>query len=136
MTLTDYNSKVANNFKDKRVINKTHQLLKKIVEHKTIRLWTLSDDKKEFDRNKRLIDNSLQSVLDEKKISEALIKHSVAKLQGNKRLYIFSDHSDSRKPYSKELENLGKVRDLNGNIKFNGVTARCITILINFQIFN
>jgi len=58
----------------------------------------------------------IKSVLDDKKSSKALIKNSVEKLSGNKRLYIFSDHSDSRKPYSKKLENLGKVRDLNGNI--------------------
>lgn len=69
-----------------------------------------------------MIDNSLKSVLDDKKISEALIKNSVEKLNGNKRLYIISDHSDSRKPYSKKLENLGKVRSLNGNI-INGYTT-------------
>jgi len=46
----------------------------------------------------------------------------VEKLSSNKRLYIFSDHSDIRKPYSKELENLGKVRDLNSNI-INGFTT-------------
>ena len=75
-----------------------------------------------------MIDGSLKSVLDDKKISEALIKNSVEKLSGNKRLYIFSDHSDSRKPYSKKLENLGKVRDLNGNI-INGYTTLGSVIL-------
>jgi len=69
-----------------------------------------------------LIDGSLKSVLDDKKISKALIKNSVEKLKGNKRLYIFSDHSDIRKQYSKKLENLGKVRDLKGNI-INGYTT-------------
>jgi len=69
-----------------------------------------------------LIDGSLKTVLDDKKISKALINNSVEKLKGNKRLYIFSDHSDNRKPYSKKLENLGKVRDLNGNI-INGYTT-------------
>ena len=69
-----------------------------------------------------MIDGSLKSVLDNKKISQALIDNSVEKLSSNKRLYIFSDHSDIRKPYSKELENLGKVRDLNSNI-INGFTT-------------
>ena len=69
-----------------------------------------------------MIDGSLKTVLDDKKISKALINNSVEKLKGNKRLYIFSDHSDNRKPYSKKLENLGKVRDLNGNI-INGYTT-------------
>jgi len=87
-----------------------------------MKLWTLSSNKQEFDRIKTLIDGSLKSVLDDKKISQALTSKSVEKLQGNKRIYIFSDHSDNRKPYSKKLENLGKVRDLNGNI-INGYTA-------------
>ncbi len=60
--------------------------------------------------------------MDDKKISKALIQNSVEKLKGNKRLYIFSDHSDNRKPYSKKLENLGKVRSLEGNI-INGYTT-------------
>jgi len=75
-----------------------------------------------------LIDGSLKSVLDNEKISKALIKNSVEKLSSNKRLYIFSDHCDSRKPYSKKLENLGKVRDLNSNI-INGFTTLGSVIL-------
>jgi hypothetical protein len=75
-----------------------------------------------------LIDGSLKSVLDNKKISKALIENSVEKLSSNKRLYIFSDHCDSRKPYSKKLENLGKVRDLNSNI-INGFTTLGSVIL-------
>ncbi|MDQ7061426.1 MAG: hypothetical protein Q9M43_09955 [Sulfurimonas sp.] len=69
-----------------------------------------------------MIDGRLNSVLDNEKISKALIDNSVEKLGSNKRIYIFSDHCDSRKPYSKMLENLGKVRDLNGNI-INGFTT-------------
>jgi len=93
-----------------------------------MRLWTFSDDKKEFDRNKNLINGNLKTVLDDKKISEALIKNSVEKLAGNKRVYILSDHSDIRKQYSTALENLGKVRDLNGNI-INGNTVLGSVIL-------
>jgi len=75
-----------------------------------------------------LIDGSSKSVLDEEKISKALIKNSVEKLNGHKRLYIFSDHCDIRKPYSKKLENIGKVRDLNSNI-INGFTTLGSVIL-------
>lgn len=75
-----------------------------------------------------MIDGSLKSVLDDKKISEALIKNSVEKLNNNKRIYIFSDSSDARKPYSSKLEKLGKVRDLQGNI-INGYTAEGSIIL-------
>lgn len=75
-----------------------------------------------------MINNKLNTVLDDKKISDALIKHSVEKLAGNKRLYIFSDHSDNRKPYSNKLENLGKVRSLTGSI-INGFTTLGSVIL-------
>jgi len=75
-----------------------------------------------------LIDGSLNSVLDNEKISKVLIENSVEKLNGNKRLYIFSDHCDIRKPYSSKLENIGKVRDLNGNI-INGFTTLGSVIL-------
>ena len=75
-----------------------------------------------------MIDGSLKSVLDNEKISKALIENSVEKLSSNKRLYIFSDHCDSRKPYSKKLENLGKARDLNSNI-INGFTMLGSVIL-------
>ena len=75
-----------------------------------------------------MIDGSLKNVLDEEKISKVLIENSVEKLNGNKRLYIFSDHCDIRKPYSNKLENIGKVRDLNGNI-INGFTTLGSVIL-------
>ena len=91
-------------------------------------MWTFSDDKKEFDRNKNLINGNLKTVLDDKKISDALIKNSVEKLAQNKRVYIISDHSDIRKQYSTALENLGKVRDLSGNI-INGNTVLGSVIL-------
>ena len=75
-----------------------------------------------------MINGNLKTVLDDKKISEALIKNSVEKLSGSKRVYILSDHSDIRKQYSTALENLGKVRDLNGNI-INGNTVLGSVIL-------
>jgi len=75
-----------------------------------------------------LIDNSLKSVLDDEKIANALVKHSVEKLCNNKRLYIFSDHCDIRKPHASKLENQGKVRTLSGNI-VNGYTTLNSVIL-------
>ena len=127
-TFNEYINRVNNKFKDKRIKNKVQSIFRKIIEFKTIRVWTLSDDKKEFDRNRNLINGNLKTVLDDKKISEALIQKSVEKLSGNKRVYILSDHSDIRKPYSSSLENLGKVRDLNGNI-INGNTILGSVIL-------
>ncbi|SEH06622.1 transposase [Candidatus Venteria ishoeyi] len=75
-----------------------------------------------------MIDNSLKSVLDDEKISNALIKNSVEKLCNNSRLYIFSDHCDIRKPHASKQENQGKVRTLDGKI-VNGYTTLNSVIL-------
>jgi len=69
-----------------------------------------------------MLDNSLKSVLDDKKISEALRDNSATKLKDKERLYVIGDHCDIRKGHSRKLENIGKVRDLNGNIT-NGYTT-------------
>ena len=69
-----------------------------------------------------MLDNSLKSVLDDKKVSKALLENSANKFSDRKRLFIIGDHCDIRKKYSKELENLGKVRDLDGNMT-NGYTT-------------
>ena len=76
-----------------------------------------------------MLDNSLKSVLDDKKISNALRDNSVEKLGKESKVYAISDHCDIRKEYSRELENLGKVRDLRGNI-INGYSSLG-TILLN-----
>ena len=69
-----------------------------------------------------MLENSLNTVLDEEKISKALRENSVKKLGDKKRVYAISDHCDIRKEYSRELESLGKVRDLKGNI-INGYSS-------------
>ena len=88
----------------------------------------MSKDRNEYERNKTLLDNSLNEVLDDKKISKALQENSIEKFAGKKRLYTASDHSDIRKPYSKKMENMGKVRDLNGNIINGFYSLATITI--------
>ena len=87
-----------------------------MVEYKTTRLWTFSDSKRDFEKNKNLINNKLKSVLDDKKISEALQKNSVEKFSNERRVYAIADHCDIRKEYSCEMENIGTVRDLNGQM--------------------
>jgi hypothetical protein len=56
MILGKYIFKVIKKFKNTRVVRKTENLLKKIVEKKTTKLWSISDNKNEFDRSKRLIE--------------------------------------------------------------------------------
>ena len=91
-------------------------MIKRIVEYKRPNIYAISEDRNEYDRSKTLLDNSLKEVLDDKKVSQALQENSIEKFRDVKRVYIPSDHCDIRKKYSKEMENLGKVRDLDGNI--------------------
>ena len=75
-----------------------------------------------------MLDNSLKSVLDEEKISQALRDNSASKLKDKTRLYAIGDHCDIRKKHSWKMENIGKVRDLNGNIT-NGYSTLGTVIL-------
>jgi hypothetical protein len=69
-----------------------------------------------------LLDNSLNEVLDDKKISEALKENSIEKFSGKKRLYLPSDHCDIRKKHSWKMENIGKVLDLDKKV-INGFST-------------
>lgn len=122
MKLSDYLSGVLSNFKDSRVIENVTELVQNIIEHKSIRLWSISEDKAEFERSKRLLDGSLKSVLDDKKISAAIRDHSVAGLGDEARLIVLHDPCDIRKEHAAVLEKLGKVRDLAGNL-INGYST-------------
>jgi hypothetical protein len=51
-----------------------------------------------------------------------LQENSVEKFSGKKRVYVPSDHCDIRKKHSWKMENIGKVRDLEGKI-INGFTT-------------
>ena len=93
-----------------------------MVEHKTPKIHAISSDRNEYERNKTLLDNSLKEVLDDKKVSQALQENSIEKFRDKRRVYALSDHCDIRKEHSWKMENLGKVRDLDGNI-INGFSS-------------
>ena len=56
------------------------------------------------------------------KINESLAERFIKNNADMSEAYLIHDPSDIRKPYSKKIENLGKVRDLNGNI-INGYSS-------------
>jgi hypothetical protein len=122
MTLLTYSGVLLSNFYDKRIIQNTKQMIQNIVENKSIRIWSNSKDKAEFDRHKSLLDGSLKSILDDKKISDALHKNGVNVLADSDHLILLHDPCDIRKEHSKGLENLGKVRSLDGDI-INGYST-------------
>ena len=105
------------------------RLFHKIVERKTIRLWSMSDDKAEFRKMRRLVGlDEAKNVIDNRQIRDALIANGVMRLADKDELLVLHDGSDIRKKYSKELESIGKVRDLDGHIingyhSFNSVAV-------------
>ncbi len=122
MKLFDYVDNLVSEFNDIRVVHKAKELVGKIIEHKTTKLWTISDDKAEYERYKSVLDGSLKSVLADEKIADALREKSVAAFDGHERLFLLHDPCDIRKEHAWKMENLGKVRDLNGKI-INGYSS-------------
>jgi len=118
MRLSTYLQGLLAHFTDARIVHNITGLAQKIVEHRSIRLWSISDDKAEFTRHKRLVDGSLNAVLDEPTLAEALreIGSREVRLSGDGPVVLLHDPSDIRKEYSAELECLGCVRSLNGRL--------------------
>lgn len=95
-----------------------------------MRLWTISEDKQEFDRMKSLVDGSLKHSLTSESLNGALPRHSRSLLEGSLHVACLHDGSDIRKEHSRSLENLGKVRSASGRIingyqTFNTVLVDC-----------
>lgn len=63
-----------------------------------------------------------KNVLNEQQIAAALLEHGITKLADENELLLIHDGSDIRKEYASQLENLGKVRDLDGDI-INGYSS-------------
>ena len=97
MKLSDYISELVTQFTDSRVVSNATNLVQKIVEHQSLRLWTISETKAEYERGQRWLDGSLKSVLDDEQIAEVLREKGVPGLGDEPRLYILHDPCDIRK---------------------------------------
>ena len=75
-----------------------------------------------------MLDNSLKEVLDNEKVSKVLQENSIEKFSNKKRVYVPSDHCDIRKKCSWKMENIGKVRDLEGRI-INGFSTLASVVI-------
>ncbi|MFH1633544.1 MAG: hypothetical protein ABIG63_05980 [Chloroflexota bacterium] len=82
--LTEYIQPLLKKFKDVRVARKVQNVVSKMVSNQTTRLWTISIDKREFERTRDLFNGKLKSVLDDEKISTALREELVNELGDSK----------------------------------------------------
>jgi hypothetical protein len=113
---------VKTKFKDSRVVKNVTELVQNIIEHKSIQIWTIAEDKAEYERSKRLLDGSLKSVLNAEKTAAAIREHSVAGLGEEDRLVVLHDPCDIRKEHAEKMEKIGTVRDLAGQL-INGYST-------------
>jgi len=102
------------NFNDIRVERNIKSLINSIIKGKTTKLKTISSDNKEYARFHTLLNGELKNVLDADKLNEVMGLAAAEKLSGKYNVFVVHDESDIRKKYSKKLENLGVVRDLDG----------------------
>lgn len=93
-----------------------------MVSEQSTQLWTLAKDANEYERMHNLFNGRLKSVLNDEKISSALREKTVNSLGGEELIFALHDPCDIRKPYAKKLENIGRVRDLEGNM-INGYST-------------
>jgi len=114
--------------KDKRAKENAKEIILKIISEKKIQLWSISTNKKEYERFHNLINGNLVNVLDAEKMNANLLINSVSKLLGELRVVVIYDGSDIRKPESEILENLGWVRDLDGKFVRGYQTMNCVMI--------
>ena len=93
-----------------------------MVLSQTTQLWTVAKDANEYERMHNLFSGKLKSVLNDEKISSALREKTAISLGGDDLVFALHDPCDIRKPYSKKLDKIGRVRDLDGNM-INGYST-------------
>lgn len=83
----------------------------------------MSDNKAEFRKLRRLVGlDQAKNVINDQQISDALLANGIMKLADKDELLVLHDGSDIRKKYASQLESIGKVRDLDGDI-INGYNS-------------
>lgn len=84
------------------------------MQHQHINIWTLSQNKAEFDRFKGLLDGTLLNGVQAQAINQVLIEQAKSVVEGKQSMVLVHDICDLRKPYSQSMQELGKVRNLEG----------------------
>ena len=100
--------------KQKQVKENTISLFQRVIKEKTMQIWRLSDNKREYDNFHNLVNGTLKNTVDVEKLNRTLLVHQIEKIHGKHSLSLIYDGSDIRKPESQQLENLGWVKSLSG----------------------
>lgn len=82
----------------------------------TCKIWTISDDKKEYERYKYLLEKPEEKGLCVQDINTILQEKAVSSFVGEPYVTIIHDESNIRKEYSEKMECLSKVQSLNSKL--------------------
>jgi hypothetical protein len=132
-SLDEYLSPLLDQLGQSQVKENVKSLSGHLIEGQTGQLWNISSDNAEYTRYLRLLDGSLKTIVDVEKLNISLLTNSIAYFKDKPYIIILHDGSDIRKPESKELEYLDKVRDLEGNIINGYPTFNSVAVDINGQ---
>lgn len=97
-----------------------------MITEPSTKLWSLSDDPNQYQRYVNLLSGELKNSLTPELINQQTLQAGLSNLVAKDRIEIIHDGSDIRKPYSKTLPHLAKVKSLekqiiNGYNTFNSV---------------
>lgn len=107
-------SPLLNLLHQKQVKENIKTLFQRVISEKTMQMWRLAGDKKEYDNFHNLVNGTLKNTVDVAKLNSSLVIHQVEKARGKLSLSIIYDGSEIRKPESHELAHLGWVKSLTG----------------------
>lgn len=112
--LTDHLEPLLNKLNQKQVKENLFSLILSIIRDKTMQLWRLSKDKREYDNWHNMVNGTLKNKVDVEKINNSLMSHQLSSFKGKYSISFLYDGSDIRKVESSSLENLGWVKSLSG----------------------
>jgi len=114
--LREYIAPLLDQLGQKQVRENTEALSNKLIDNQTGQLYSLSEDKNEYNKYLRLLNGTLQTIVDVDKLNVSLLANSVDFFEGKVYIIVVHDGSDIRKPSTRKSENLDVVRDLEGRL--------------------
>ena len=115
-SLQDYTSKLQESINQVEVKNNFVDLMNMIIYKQTSCLYVLSEDDKQHVRFKRVLNGELKNGINSKSLNDRLLDHATDFLKDKEVIIISHDPSSIRKPESKDLDSLGHVRGLKGEM--------------------
>ena len=85
-----------------------------IIREKTIQIWRISKDKREYANFHNLLNGRLKNPVDVNKLNSSLMAHQLGYVKGKYTINVIYDGSDIRKGESYSMEHLGWVKTLEG----------------------